>query len=64
MHILALEPYYGGSHKAFLDGWQAHSTHTWHTLSLPDSMWRWRMRHAAVTFAREAKALQELLYGK
>ena len=25
MNILVLEPYYGGSHKAFLDGWSKHS---------------------------------------
>jgi hypothetical protein len=29
MRILALEPFYGGSHQAFLDGWRARSRHTW-----------------------------------
>ncbi|MBN2130595.1 MAG: DUF3524 domain-containing protein, partial [Sedimentisphaerales bacterium] len=51
MRILALEPYYGGSHKAFLDGWSAASRHEWTVLSLPPYKWKWRMRHAAVTFA-------------
>ena len=53
MNVLALEPYHGGSHKAFLDGWSAHSRHTWDILGLPPNKWKWRMRHAAITFARE-----------
>jgi len=51
MRILALEPYYGGSHKAFLDGWSDASGHDWTILPLPPYKWKWRMRHAAVTFA-------------
>ncbi len=52
MRILALEPYYGGSHQAFLDGWAAHSRHEFTLLSLPPYKWKWRMRHAPVTFAQ------------
>ena len=59
MHILALEPYYGGSHRAFLDGWITHSRHRWSVLSLPPHKWKWRMRHAAVTLAEETAALLE-----
>ncbi len=55
MRILALEPYYGGSHKAFLDGWSALSQHDWTVLTLPPYKWKWRMRHAAVTFAQEVR---------
>lgn len=51
MRILALSPYHGGSHKAFLEGWIERSEHRWSTLSLPAHNWKWRMRHAAVTFA-------------
>ena len=54
MRILALEPYYGGSHQAFLDGWIAHSQHEWTVVSLPAYHWKWRMRHAAITMARRA----------
>jgi len=54
MLILALEPYYGGSHRAFLDGWSAHSRHHWTTLGLPAHKWKWRMRHSAVTLAARA----------
>jgi glycosyltransferase involved in cell wall biosynthesis len=55
MRILALEPYYGGSHKAFLDGWSQAGRHQWSVLSLPAYKWKWRMRHSAVTFAREVE---------
>ena len=54
MKVLALEPYYGGSHRAFLDGWSSRSSHEWITLTLPPNKWKWRMRHAAITFAEEA----------
>ncbi|MFC1675997.1 DUF3524 domain-containing protein [Planctomycetota bacterium] len=53
MNILALEPYYGGSHKAFVDGWIGNSCHQWTLMTLPPHKWKWRMRHSAVTFAAE-----------
>jgi len=52
MRILALEPYSGGSHQEFLNGWSAQSRHQWSIETLPAFKWKWRMRHAAVTFAR------------
>ncbi len=57
MRILALEPYYGGSHKAFLDGWTARSRHEWTLLHLPPYKWKWRMRHSAITFADDVRRL-------
>jgi len=54
--VLALEPYYGGSHRAFLDGWRAHSRHAWTALTLPAHKWKWRMRHAAIAFAEQLDA--------
>ncbi|MGI9515929.1 MAG: tRNA-queuosine alpha-mannosyltransferase domain-containing protein [Pirellulaceae bacterium] len=53
MHILSLQPYFGGSHQAFQTGWQRHSRHDWTVLTLPPRHWKWRMRHAAVEFARQ-----------
>ncbi len=47
--VLALEPYYGGSHRAFIDGWIEHSRHDFQLLTLPAHHWKWRMRHAAAT---------------
>ncbi len=55
LNILALEPYYGGSHRAFLDGWRQRSRHEWTVLTLPAHKWKWRMRHAAVTFAEQLR---------
>ncbi len=59
MKILVLESYYGGSHKAFLDGWQKHSEHAFTLLTLPPNKWKWRMRHAAITFAQQVNSLVE-----
>ena len=57
MRILALEPFYGGSHKAFLDGLKTHSRHDWTILGLPAHKWKWRMRHAPLTFAQQVSEL-------
>ena len=59
MNVLALEPYYGGSHKAFLDQWRARSRHSWTVLTLPGHKWKWRMRHAAYTLADQARILTD-----
>ncbi|MEE8524113.1 MAG: DUF3524 domain-containing protein [Thermoanaerobaculia bacterium] len=53
MRVLALEPYYGGSHRAFLAGWMGASRHRWTLLTLPPFKWKWRMRHGAVTLAEQ-----------
>ncbi len=55
MKILAIEPYYGGSHKVFLDGWSKQSRHRWTILKLPAYKWKWRMRHSAVFFAEQLR---------
>ena len=57
MRVLALEPYFGGSHRAFLEDWQACSAHEWTLLTLPPRKWKWRMRHASVTFADQVGEL-------
>ncbi len=56
-HILAMEGYYGGSHRAFLDGWIRRSRHRWDVLTLPPNKWKWRMRHGAFTFAERVDTL-------
>ncbi len=50
LNILSLQPFYGGSHRAFVDGWSKNSRHKWTTFSLPDRHWKWRMRHSAIYF--------------
>lgn len=55
MRILAIEPYYGGSHQLFLDQWIRRSRHQWQLLTLPAHHWKWRMRHAGIWCAREVR---------
>jgi len=57
LNILALEPYFGGSHRAFLEGWSSVSRHNWTVIDLPPHKWKWRMRHGAVTLADRVTAM-------
>ena len=50
MKILFLEGYYGGSHKAFAEGWEKRSRHNIEILSLPARKWKWRMQAGAWIF--------------
>lgn len=51
LEVLFLEPFDGGSHRAFARGWVAHSRHRIHLKTLPPRFWKWRLRGAAFTFA-------------
>lgn len=57
LNVLFLEPFGGGSHRAFYEGWSASSSHRFHVLSLPANHWKWRSRHAALTLAEKADEL-------
>jgi glycosyltransferase involved in cell wall biosynthesis len=57
LSILALEPYYGGSHRAVLDALVEYVEADWALLTLPARKWKWRMRGAAITFAQQAGQL-------
>ncbi len=60
MKILALEPYYSGSHKAFLKGWVSNSRHEVYPITMTARFWKWRMQGGAVTLARKTQqALEE-----
>lgn len=52
MRVLLIEPYYGGSHRAWADGYARHSAHDITLLTLPAQNWKWRMRGGAITLAR------------
>ena len=52
MKILLIEPYYGGSHRAWADGYKRSSDHDITLLTMPAQFWKWRMQGAAVTLAR------------
>ena len=58
MKFLFLEPFYGGSHRSFADGWVAHSRHSIDLMTLPARFWKWRMRGAALHFFRKLPALE------
>ncbi len=58
MRILFLNPFHGGSHAAVAEGYARHSRHEVTLLTLPIAGgWRWRMRGAAVSFARMLRGL-------
>ena len=57
MRVLALEPWYGGSHRRFLDGLVAHSAHEVRTVTMAARYWKWRMQGGAVTLAEKAGEL-------
>lgn len=52
MKILLIEPYFGGSHQTWAEGYQRFSEHEVRLLTLPAQFWKWRMQGGAVTLAR------------
>lgn len=57
LRMLVLEPYYGGSHRAVLDGLLARLDVEADLLTLPARKWKWRMRGAAINMAAEVRRL-------
>ena len=57
MKVLALEPWFGGSHKRFLTELQRHSAHEVRSVELAARFWKWRMQGGAVTLAEKARAI-------
>ncbi|MBI5948674.1 MAG: DUF3524 domain-containing protein [Chloroflexi bacterium] len=55
--VLFVEPFHGGSHRAFLDGLARHSRHEIVTLTLPEGEWRRRMRLGAQELAAAATSV-------
>ena len=56
LRILAVEPWLGGSHARFLEGWRARSAHDVTVLGLPARHWKWRMEGGAFELASRVKA--------
>ncbi|NOQ46794.1 MAG: DUF3524 domain-containing protein [Desulfobulbaceae bacterium] len=56
-HFLLIEPYYGGSHRAFLDGLQQYLDCDFTLLTLPARKWKMRMQLAAPWIAEKVIAL-------
>lgn len=59
MNILAIEPYYSGSHKAFLKGLEKNSRHNIIPIKLNYKGWKWRMHGDSVTLAELTKQVKE-----
>lgn len=59
MNLLLLEPYLGGSHQSWAEGYQRHSRHHVDLLGLPGRHWKWRMHGGAVSLAKQVAALSE-----
>lgn len=57
--ILALDAYHSGSHRAVIDAWQQRSGHQITVRSLPGRHWKWRMRHAALSFVDQLADLDQ-----
>ncbi len=57
--VLLLEPWYGGSHRAWADGLVAASGHDIELCTHPAVAWRWRLRGGAVTMAELVEASVE-----
>ncbi|MAF67594.1 MAG: glycosyl transferase family 1 [Planctomycetes bacterium] len=53
MKVLALEPWYGGSHRKFLEQWRQRTRHELEVVGLPPRRWKWRMRSSAWELARK-----------
>ncbi len=56
MRIAIIEPYYGGSHKAWADGYRGHSVHDVVLFTHEARFWKWRMHGSYVTLAAEFRA--------
>jgi len=52
-NILIIEPYYTGSHAAWVDGYTSTSQQHTYNLTLPGQFWQWRMMGAAITLAHQ-----------
>ncbi|PLX42723.1 MAG: DUF3524 domain-containing protein [Deltaproteobacteria bacterium] len=54
MKVTFLEPFFGGSHRAFAEGWQKYSVNKVELSTMPARFWKWRMRGAALEYAKRA----------
>ncbi len=57
MRIAMVEPYYGGSHKAWADGYARHSDHEVVSLTHEARFWKWRMHGGFLTLAEQLNDL-------
>ncbi len=56
MRIALVEPYYGGSHRAWADGYAASSVHDVGVISHEARFWKWRMQGSFLTLAAQLES--------
>jgi len=54
--VWLLNPYHTGSHRAWAEGYAAHSRHDVRVLAMQGYFWKWRMQGGALELAEQAKA--------
>jgi glycosyltransferase involved in cell wall biosynthesis len=54
--VWLLNPYHTGSHRAWAEGYAAHSRHTVRLLTMEGRFWKWRMQGGALELAALARA--------
>ncbi len=59
-NILVIEPYFGGSHKFFLQQLEGHLDLNFTLITLPARKWKWRMRFAAPWVASKLSRKQDV----
>ena len=52
MLIYFFEPFYSGSHKAWIEGYQKSTKHELRIFSLKGKNWKWRMHGGAITLSQ------------
>lgn len=57
MRVFLVSGYHTGSHRAWAEGYAAHSAHDVHLVTLPGAFWKWRLDGGFVTLAEQADAL-------
>lgn len=58
--ILVIEPYFGGSHKFFLEELEKHLNLNFTYITLPARKWKWRMRFAAPWVAAQLSQIKDV----
>ena len=55
LRVALVEPYLGGSHRAWAEGFERHSRHDIEVFGLPAIHWKWRMQGAHISLASQIR---------
>lgn len=59
MNVFAIEPFYSGSHKAWIDQLKSFTSLNIQLFTLPGKHWKWRMEGSAIHFAETLNKLDK-----